>query len=184
MTLIIDMKKLIYAGACLLVVGCKKPTPPEEVPMPSGRYDTVVTVPDKQSDAPLARLYVELDSAIRTGTPGTQNAAIRRLGELGDHRAVVILGSLLEDAEVSDQARGLSNSNPSGSGLVVYDTLAGLAVRALSKMNVADFPHRDYNFEVIIPKDDIAAWRAWWRENKAPFIEKARAEESAASAVP
>ncbi len=128
--------------------------------------------------------YSELENKVRAGSLSAQSAAIRRLGELGDARAVVILGRLLEDAAVSDQTRGVSVSGLRGTDLVVYDTLAGLAVRALSRMNVADFQHPEYNFEAVIQKKDVEKWRAWWRENKATFIGKARAEESAASTVP
>jgi hypothetical protein len=82
---------------------------------------------------------------------------------------------------LSDQTRQGPNGKLND---VVFDTLGGVVVRTLSKMNVADFQHPDYRMQIIIQKQDVEQWRTWWRENKAIFVEKAREEESAAPAAP
>lgn len=178
------MKPVFSLCLCLLGAGCRTVTQPETaVPVAletqaasanSGGPVISVTRKSQEPSAVIANIYADLETGIKTGAPGAQDAAIRRLVELGDARAVVVLGGILEDENLSDQTRRVANAHPSGTDHVVYDTLAGMTVRALGKMGVAGFEHPDYSLEVVINKEEVARWRTWWREHKTSLIEQAR----------
>lgn len=186
------MKLGLLLCCCLLWAGCLTVNPPASAGRgtQSGRADAVSleksAVPVSPGDlvgTPLRQLapsavasdiYGELETQIKTGAPGAQDAAIRRLAKMGDVRAVVVLGRILEDEALSDAARHVSTPHPTGTDAVVYDTLGGMSVRALGEMDAVRFEHPDYRLQVLVKKEEVARWRSWWREHKTSLLEQAR----------